>query len=545
MGLRLRFQLFVLCFGLLGLSLTIISYFNIGVFRLSFLSDEEQRLKYKAQKASLEIVDKSGPLDILTGAPALGESLELPESLFRTSGLRYVELWDYQGKVLWRNGETHSELPHKTLLLERIKARPVPTNLFLDSTLPVYGPMEDPYSERLVLNAKSAEGTISYEYLYPIFRNSDPNADGLEDIPPARLSGFLHLSFRVEASSRRLHIVTAGNLVLAATFLLTTLMALHLWSQHAIQRPLEGLVLSMKQLDEDNDEVQFSSSNELVNLSKTLQRLALERLRYQRELEQLNHDLEGQVEEKTLEMKEFFSLVTHDLRIPLAAVQGYSDLLKRKPEQLTDRQLTSVQRIGTANGHALELVRNLLEAMKIEFGTLQPVMENFSFRELAGEVRDQLNVDESLPEVVLEPANAESEEAFVEADRTRIKRVVTNLLSNAQKHAHGTPQVTLAWKWIARRGLRVQVSDEGSGIPEEHIKRLFEKFTRAPENMGNSSGLGLGLYIVGKILESHGEKVHVKSEVGVGTTFEFYLPFESKDGIPPASHEQAGNGGPP
>lgn len=543
MGLRLRFQLFVLCFGLLGLSLAIISYFNVGVFRLSFLADEEQRLRHQGNKASLEILDHLGSVNFSNlGAEGL-KQIRIPGNLFRSSGLRYIELWDYQGRVLWRTGETHAELPSKSLLLERLKARPIPTHLFLDSTKPVFGPMDIPYSDRLTLTSKSSSGTMSYEHLFPIFENIDLSSTGLEEIPPAQLAGILHLSFRVDASSRRLSIVTAGNLVLAVTFLLTSLMALHLWSQHAIQRPLEGLVESMKQLDEDSDEDQFSSSNELVNLSKTLQRLALEKLRYQRELEQLNHDLEGQVEEKTLEMKEFFSLVTHDLRIPLAAVQGYCDLLKRKPEQLTERQMTSVQRIGTANGHALELVRNLLEAMKIEFGTLRPVMESFSFQELASEVCDQLNVDDCSPEVLLEPANQESKLVIVEADRTRIKRVLTNLLSNAQKHAHGTPKVSLSWKSIPRRGLRIQVTDKGPGIPEAHVKRLFEKFTRAPENMGNSSGLGLGLYIVSKILESHGEKVQVKSQLGEGTTFEFYLPIANKDGNLSISHESGSNGG--
>ena len=66
--------------------------------------------------------------------------------------------------------------------------------------------------------------------------------------------------------------------------------------------------------------------------------------------------------------------------------------------------------------------------------------------------------------------------------------------------------------------------DHGPGIPLQERRRLFEKFTRAPESMGNSSGLGLGLYIVAKILESHEQQITVAGEVGKGTTFEFHLP---------------------
>jgi two-component system phosphate regulon sensor histidine kinase PhoR len=408
--------------------------------------------------------------------------------------------------------------------VNRLRVRPLPTHLFLDQKLLAKESSDFPYREALPTLGGLEIEDVTYEHFFPVFTVAGGSpSEGM--LPPATLQAVLHLSFHVENSSKRMRLVTTGNVLLGLTFLLTTMMAMHLWSQHAIQRPLEGLVESMKQLETGPTGKELSSDNELANISKTLHRLALDRLKYQRELESLNRDLEAQVEEKTLEMKEFFSLVTHDLRIPMAAVQGYCDLLKRKPEELTERQLTFIKRIATANGHSLELVRNLLEAMKIEFGTMNPVAEEFSFGGLAHEVADELNVDETLPPVVLEPANPQSEKARVEADRTRIRRVLTNLLSNAQKHAEGTENVHLRWRAVPGRGVRVEVADQGPGIPPEECKRVFEKFTRAPASMGNSSGLGLGLYIVGKILESHGEQISLRSTLGKGTTFEFHLPL--------------------
>lgn len=514
-----------LCFCLIGISLGIIAYFNVGVFRLSFLADEEQRLRATGLRAAERIVDE-----------VLGKSLDSQGHLIRTdlgkqsqfdfrsvSGLRYFELWDENGQVLLRSGEA-GDAPEKEELIQRIRLHPIPTHLFLDSKAKSGEPFTSAYRSVLPVLGASNIKSVTYEHFYPVFAVQSPQGATLDNLPPARLQAVLHLSFHVEHSSRRMRLVTAGNVLLGLTFLLTTLMAIHLWAQHAIERPLEGLVQSMRQLETGPTGRELSSHNELANLSKTLQHLALDRLKYQRELESLNRGLEAQVEEKTLEMKEFFSLVTHDLRIPLAAVQGYCDLLKRKPDELTERQLTFIKRISTANGHSLELVRNLLEAMKIEFGTMNPVMEEFGLMDLAQEIIDQLNVDDTLPPVVLEPVDEASEAVEVEGDRTRIKRAITNLLSNAQKHAEGTPQVTLRWKKVPQRGVRIQVVDEGSGIPKEECDRVFEKFTRAPQSMGNSTGLGLGLYIVGKILESHNQTINLRSEVGKGTTFEFYLP---------------------
>lgn len=519
--------LFVL---LIGLSMAVIAYFNIGVFRLSFLADEEQRLRHLGMQAGDRVLESVVPLYL--APPRLAGVAQPPPPVVgefdaaKVPGLRYFELWDLDGGVIYRSGESGTELPMKEELVRRMTSEPLPTHLFLSGNSNHPESVRMPYSDTLPLFDSARGVNLTYEHLFPIFEVAPRLGVGAGTTPPARLRAILHLSFDVQGSSRRLNLVTAGNVLLGLTFLLTSLMSIHLWSQHAIQRPLEGLVDSMRQFDSEIKDVdELASQNELVNLSKTLHHLALGRLKYQRELEQLNIDLEAQVEEKTLEMKEFFSLVTHDLRIPLAAIQGYTDLLKRKPDQLSERHLTYITRVATANGHALELVRNLLEAMKIEFGTLQPVMERFSLDTLAEEVRDELNIDESLPGVVLEPSPENGGEVQVEADRTRIKRVLTNLLSNAQKHADGTPQVTLRWRAVPRKGVRIQVVDQGPGIPPADRKRLFEKFTRAPESMGNSSGLGLGLYIVGRILESHQQEISVGGEVGKGTTFEFHLPI--------------------
>ncbi len=565
MGLRLRSQLMIIFVGLISIALAIVAYFNIGVFRLSFLADEEQRLRYTSARVADLMLRDFDPF-ALTSQSSEEPPTQAPEEPFEepptqapeepfeepfaeppteapeepsmpgeapgtssrlleapdVPGLRYVELWSPEGLVMFRSGPVSEELPGKEVLLAQLRYRPTPQHLFWDRSLVSHNP-RFPYREQMTDEQADSSGAVTYEYLYPVFEPyGPPSEEGV------RLRAVLHLSFQVENLSRRMGLVVGGNVLLAVTFLLTSLMAVRLWSQHAVQRPLEGLLEGMRQLDTGAHGRELASSNELINLSQTLHSLALERLKYQRELEQLNRDLEAQVEEKTKEMKEFFSLVTHDLRIPLAAIQGYCDLLKRKPEQLSERHLTYVQRASTANSHALELVRNLLEAMKIEFGTLDPVMETFDFADLAAEVSHELNVDESLPQVCLAPP-ADGSSPSVEADRTRIKRVLINLLSNAQQHAKETPEVTLRWNPRPGIGLEVGIEDRGPGIPEAQIERLFAKFSRIADHGQNPGGLGLGLYIVARILDSHGRKIRVQSSPEEGTVFSFSLKLVNTD----------------
>lgn len=523
MGLRLRQQIIILFVALIALSIVVVSYFNIGVFRLSFLADEDHRLRHLGQQTADKILAYLGPIYLEpNGATGIGPSQNFDYN--KVPDLRYFELWSPDGKVLYRAGRVEDELPLRESLLRRLRVQPLPTHLFLSGKRNGGNDAANPYSDSLPPASISSKGRLTYEYILPIFEPHSSLKADLDKEPAIRLKALLHMSFDAHSSSRRFGLVIAGNILLGITFLLTSLMSVHLWSQHAISRPLQGLISSMRQFDGEQKKIEMSSTNELINISQTLHHLALDRLKYQRELEGLNRDLEAQVEEKTLEMKEFFSLVTHDLRIPLAAIQGYTDLLKRKADDLSERQLTYVSRISTANSHALELVRNLLEAMKIEFGTLEPIMEVFDFETLATEVRDQLNVDEGVPKVVLDGPEA-GLKIRVEADRTRIKRVLTNLLSNAQRHAGGTQDVRLYWKLDDAKRVRVEVKDKGPGIPGREQKRLFEKFTRTPDSKANSSGLGLGLYIVKCILDSHQQEITVQSELGQGTTFAFCLPI--------------------
>jgi two-component system phosphate regulon sensor histidine kinase PhoR len=169
------------------------------------------------------------------------------------------------------------------------------------------------------------------------------------------------------------------------------------------------------------------------------------------------------------------------------------------------------------------LVDDLLELSAIESGSRPPHLEAVSLMRVAGEVTASLKPLAERKQVVLrlEPFHDIPE---ARADRGQLKQVFTNLLDNAIKYAgdKGTVRITAA----AEDGLiTVAIQDTGSGIPAEHLPRIFERFYRVDKARSRElGGTGLGLAIVKHIVEAHGGSVAVESAVGRGSTFRFSVP---------------------
>lgn len=356
--------------------------------------------------------------------------------------------------------------------------------------------------------------------------------------PQGQVKGVLHLALLQSKAPLRMNLIVLGYLTVAAIFLGSSMISVYLWAEFALNRPLRGLSESLQQLHSlhpsGNRPDRLPQPNELSEAARALNHVTLDLVKYQRELKQnsenleranqslaqLNEELEQRVAEKTLQIREFFSLITHDLRVPLAAVSGYAELLGNpRGGVLTDKQQRYLQHIQVGNSHAQELTRNLLEAMKYEFG--QPALEGemFDLRGLTEEVRDQLAVQER-PIQITAP---EGSDYLVWGDRNRLRRVLGNLLANALAHA-GAAEVVLR---PASGQVEVEVLDQGPGIPPEQMGQLFAKFKSAGSN-GSSSGLGLGLYIVKRILEDHGQDIRVSSQLGRGTRFWFAVARTEK-----------------
>ena len=238
------------------------------------------------------------------------------------------------------------------------------------------------------------------------------------------------------------------------------------------------------------------------------------------------------LEEQERLRAEFLAMVSHELRTPLAAVKGSVTTLLETAGEMDPAEMTQFFRIIRDQSDQMRfLIGDLLDVARIETGALavapeptdvRTLVEEAGDRFLSGDARNPLQVElaENLP--------------LVMADRRRIVQVLSNLLSNASGYSpEGSPIMLNA----TREGIdvAVSVSDEGRGIPEESIPRLFHRFSleRDEDSRSGAEGAGLGLAICKGIVEAHGGRIRAESDgPGLGARFTFTLPAVEQSATP-------------
>jgi PAS domain S-box-containing protein len=218
---------------------------------------------------------------------------------------------------------------------------------------------------------------------------------------------------------------------------------------------------------------------------------------------------------------EFIATASHELRTPLTSVQmGVHLLLEGALGELTDSQNEVLQACRQDCERLDKLMRDLLDLSKIEEGESKPQLATVSARDLLTTA-----IREWGPQVEAKglrlTVEAPVELPWVMVDRLQIERVVSNLVINALRH---TRQGEIKISAEERENyVAVSVSDTGSGIPNEYLPQIFDKFVQVPD--APNGGAGLGLSISKSIVEAHGGQISVQSQVGRGTTFTFTLPL--------------------
>ncbi len=222
--------------------------------------------------------------------------------------------------------------------------------------------------------------------------------------------------------------------------------------------------------------------------------------------------------------RELVSNVSHDLRTPLASMHGYVETLLIKNDDLSADKRREYLEI--ARKHTLrlgELIGDLFELSKLDSANIQPTVETFSLAELLHDIVHEYELDAQKLDLRL-AIEAPDDTTDVYADIALVQRVLENLIRNALKFtpAGGNINIRLDKKPGA---VAVAIEDTGCGIPEKDLEHVFDRFYRA-ENATQSSTntAGLGLAIVRKILDLHGSRITVSSQVDQGTCFEFDLP---------------------
>ncbi len=224
---------------------------------------------------------------------------------------------------------------------------------------------------------------------------------------------------------------------------------------------------------------------------------------------------------------DFISMVSHELRTPLATIKAYTDTLIKKGSNLNDKTVSEFLGIIRSESKRLtKMVGQLLDASTIEAGYFEielEVVDLLSLIETTIEEMHRLRVNEhrfklDFPEKV----------SMLVGDPDKIRQVIANLIENAIKYSPETSTVTISVQEDAEK-VAIAVADNGIGIDEEYIERIFQRFYRVHDDMVPGKwGAGLGLFIAKTIINAHGGRIWVESERKKGSKFTFTLPKHRK-----------------
>jgi two-component system phosphate regulon sensor histidine kinase PhoR len=234
---------------------------------------------------------------------------------------------------------------------------------------------------------------------------------------------------------------------------------------------------------------------------------------------------EGEVQDLKKAAKyrqEFLADVSHELKTPIFAAQGFVHTLLDNPEEDLEIRMKFLEKAAKSLDGLDNLVQDLLTVSQIETGAIKIEKKKINLRPLIEEIFEQVEAKAKKREVKVKLI-APKGDIQVKADTQRISQVILNLVVNAIKYGKekGLVQIIINEK---KKAYTISVVDNGPGIPEEHLHRIFERFYRVDKSRAkNSGGTGLGLSIVKHIVQAHNSKISVQSEENKGTRFEFKL----------------------
>ena len=277
-------------------------------------------------------------------------------------------------------------------------------------------------------------------------------------------------------------------------------------------------VLDRKVLSPIRDMTEIARTLSAANLSN---RINVAGMKYElQDLAVVINSMLDRTEHSYNSQKQFVSDASHELRTPIAVIQGYADMLRRWGKEDPEVLNEGIEAISQETVAMKELVENLLFLARHDKKTLLLEISAFDPAEVVREVSQEAGMVAGDHTFATDPCVS----GTIRADRGMIKQVLRILVDNAVKYSPAGSTVILGTRPTAD-GCALTVTDHGSGISEQELPRIFERFYRADAARNSETGgHGLGLSIARIIVVAHGGKMRVRSKVGEGTTFEILLP---------------------
>ncbi|MBL7710066.1 MAG: HAMP domain-containing histidine kinase [Chitinophagaceae bacterium] len=254
----------------------------------------------------------------------------------------------------------------------------------------------------------------------------------------------------------------------------------------------------------------------------------------QKSIDEVREDVEAWAEENKQEIellrkneqfrKEFLQNLSHEFKTPVFAIQGYVDTLLQGALENPDVNKKFLKKTAKNVERLTNLLNDLDEISRLERGELVLYKQNFVIQELVREAFESLSIRAEARQIHFSIKKGCESPLTVHADKEKIRQVVTNLIENSIKYGKTGGSIVASMYNTDGKHILIELSDDGIGINEKFLPRIFERFYRTDEGRSiDVTGSGLGLAICKHIIEAHGQTIHVRSTEDIGTTIGFTL----------------------
>lgn len=272
------------------------------------------------------------------------------------------------------------------------------------------------------------------------------------------------------------------------------------------------LVKSQQPKEIPNTEFQLDEVDAIDRLEEEIKKLAQERIK---EADQ-SRNLDSY-------RKEFLGNVSHELKTPIFNIQGYLSTLIDGGINDPSINIEYLKRADKSVDRMIQIIDDLETISQLEVGTLELELETYDIAQQIKDVLEALELQSGKKGIKLQLAKKYDKPIFVKADKFRIRQVLVNLVTNSIKYGKENGKTIISINLFDEQVI-VEIKDNGIGIEEKHLPRLFERFYRVDKGRSREQGgTGLGLAIVKHIIEAHGETIDVTSAINEGTTMSFTL----------------------